>query len=190
MATKNELRKRYLAKRQSLQMQDMHSLLAAMVDPFRDISIVKVGMTLSYQAIVGKKEVSPDVFEQVYLEEFNPRGICYPAANFKSGDMVAYLDDGNMVWESVGFGLTQPQSGKMVLPIDIDIVFVPLLAFDMQGNRLGYGKGFYDRYLQKCRPDVQKIGFCWFEPETTLPEIGAHDVPLNYCVTPHKLYVF
>ncbi|HSK11967.1 MAG TPA: 5-formyltetrahydrofolate cyclo-ligase, partial [Phnomibacter sp.] len=80
--------------------------------------------------------------------------------------------------------------GTLLDPTDIDVILVPLLAFDEQGHRLGYGKGFYDRFLKDCRPDALKIGLSWFEAETALPEIGAHDVPLNYCVTPHRLYVF
>jgi 5-formyltetrahydrofolate cyclo-ligase len=190
MGTKKELRKIYLNKRAKLTMQEMHAFLASMVDCFREVPILAHGLTLSYNAIVDKKEVDPDVFEQVHNEENNPRGICYPAADFASGDMTAFMDDEDLVWENPGFGLTQPRSGKRVDPLDIDIVFVPLLAFDEQGFRLGYGKGFYDRFLKTCRPDVLKIGFCWFEAETSLPEIGAHDVPLNYCVTPQRLYVF
>lgn len=190
MGTKSELRKIYRKKREILSMQDMHVLLASMVDYFREVPIVAHGLTMSYNPMVSKKEVDPDVFEQVHAEENGASRFCLPSANFASGEMTAFMDDDELEWENPGFGLSQPYSGNRVDPLSIDIVFVPLLAFDEQGFRLGYGKGFYDRFLKTCRPDVQKIGFCWFEAETSLPEIGAHDVPLNYCVTPQRLYVF
>ena len=43
----------------------------------------------------------------------------------------------------------------------IDVVFVPLLIFDKQGHRIGYGKGYYDRFLSKCKKDTIKVGLAW-----------------------------
>ena len=51
------------------------------------------------------------------------------------------------------------------------MVFVPLLAFDKAGNRVGYGKGFYDLFLSECRQDVIKVGLSFFEAEEEIPGI-------------------
>jgi 5-formyltetrahydrofolate cyclo-ligase len=67
---------------------------------------------------------------------------------------------------------------------------VPLLAYDLKGNRVGYGKGYYDRFLAECRPDALKIGFSYFEPEEQINDTEDFDIPLNYCVTPHRCYEF
>jgi 5-formyltetrahydrofolate cyclo-ligase len=70
------------------------------------------------------------------------------------------------------------------------MVIVPLLAFDKQGNRLGYGKGFYDRFLSDCRPDVIKAGTSYFEPEERFEELDQYDVPLDLCITPNNIWKF
>jgi 5-formyltetrahydrofolate cyclo-ligase len=55
------------------------------------------------------------------------------------------------------------------------VVFVPLLAFDKKGNRVGYGKGFYDAFLSKCKPETIKIGLSFFEAEETIDDVFEND---------------
>ncbi len=86
------------------------------------------------------------------------------------------------------WGITEPLEGLEVDPATLSIVIVPLLAFDVHGNRLGYGKGFYDRFLSEC-PDALKIGLCYFDAEEAIPA-DAHDIPLDLCVSPSKVYDF
>ena len=66
----------------------------------------------------------------------------------------------------------------------------PLLAYDKNGNRVGYGKGFYDKFLAECNPNTIKIGLSFFEPEELISDINTSDVQLNYCVTPNKTFKF
>ncbi|MDY6994028.1 MAG: 5-formyltetrahydrofolate cyclo-ligase, partial [Pseudomonadota bacterium] len=73
---------------------------------------------------------------------------------------------------------------------DINLVLCPLLAFDKKGFRVGYGKGFYDRFFQKCQPNAIKVGLSFEEAVEHIEDINQYDIPLNYCVTPKKLYVF
>jgi 5-formyltetrahydrofolate cyclo-ligase len=70
------------------------------------------------------------------------------------------------------------------------VVFVPLLAFDTTGNRVGYGKGFYDAFLSNVKPETIKIGLSFFEAETSIADVFENDVKLDYCVTPKKIYAF
>ena len=87
------------------------------------------------------------------------------------------------------WGIPVPQESISVSPAKIEVVFVPLLAYDRTGNRVGFGKGFYDSFLDKLRPDVIKIGLSFYEPESEiLPD--EHDVPLDFCITPDKVYTF
>jgi 5-formyltetrahydrofolate cyclo-ligase len=188
--SKKDLRKKYLEMRQGIGLSGRHGMLAEMQEFFREISITKGAKVLSYCAMTAKNEVDPSVFEELLASEYEAAAFAFPAVRFGTGEMEAYLDNEHLVWEEVAFGLTQPASGTLLNPLEIDVVLTPLLAFDLAGYRLGYGKGFYDRYLNRCRPDVISIGLSWFEAEQSIPEIGAHDVPLKYCVTPQRLYVF
>jgi 5-formyltetrahydrofolate cyclo-ligase len=70
------------------------------------------------------------------------------------------------------------------------VVFVPLLAFDEVGNRVGYGKGFYDKFLGNCKKEVIKIGLSFYEAEPEIIDIYTNDIRLNYCITPQNIYKF
>jgi len=84
----------------------------------------------------------------------------------------------------------EPMDGTVTAAGIIDMVFVPMLIFDTRGYRIGYGKGFYDKYLDQCRPDCIKVGFCYFDPVDKIEDTHDFDVPLNLCITPQKVYVF
>ena len=88
------------------------------------------------------------------------------------------------------WGIPEPVSGIEIDPKKLDVVFIPLLAFDNKGHRVGYGKGYYDRFLASCKPNCIKIGLSFFEVEQELFSIDPTDVPLDYCVTPGKVYDF
>jgi len=87
-------------------------------------------------------------------------------------------------------GIPEPVSGIQIEPSKIDVVFVPLLAFDNKGNRIGYGKGYYDRFLARCKPECIKIGLSFYEVEQDSFPMEATDIPLDYCVTPEQLFRF
>ena len=78
-----------------------------------------------------------------------------------------------------------------MVPVDlIDAVIIPLLAFDEKGNRVGYGAGFYDRFLRNCKTNVTKIGLSFFPPEKEEIETNHFDIKLTHCITPEKIYIF
>lgn len=87
------------------------------------------------------------------------------------------------------FGIPEPQDGIIIEEKMLEVVFVPLLAFDESGHRLGYGKGYYDRFLARCSSNCIKIGLSFFSPEKQLP-VEHTDIPLDYCITPTKSYTF
>ncbi|WP_266369100.1 5-formyltetrahydrofolate cyclo-ligase [Tellurirhabdus rosea] len=72
----------------------------------------------------------------------------------------------------------------------ISLVLVPLLAFDQRGHRVGYGGGYYDRFLDQCRPDCVKMGLSLFEPVAKIDDVYEGDIRLDGCVTPGQFYSF
>ena len=87
------------------------------------------------------------------------------------------------------WNVLEPINGIEVKPKSIQVVFVPLLAYDCYGDRVGYGKGYYDKFLSKCGEECLKIGLSFFNPEKKIPT-SPKDIRLNFCVTPKKIYNF
>ena len=88
------------------------------------------------------------------------------------------------------WGIPEPLSGITITPEQIEVVFVPLLVFDLRGHRVGYGKGYYDRFLGECPKNTIKIGLSFFDPLSKIEDIDANDIALDYAITPREVYVF
>ena len=88
------------------------------------------------------------------------------------------------------WGIPEPEAEEMIAEERIDLVLLPLLAFDRSGYRVGYGMGFYDRFLAKCRKDVRKVGFSFFGPSDRIDDVDRYDIPMDACVTPEGCCYF
>ena len=118
------------------------------------------------------------------------KDILISKSDFETRKMTHYLlTDGTKIRKNE-YNIPEPVDGIEVPDTKIEVVFVPLLAFDKNGHRVGYGKGFYDRFLSKCKPDVITIGLSFFEAENEILDLHENDFALDYCVTPSKIYTF
>ena len=88
------------------------------------------------------------------------------------------------------WGIPEPLSGITINPKQIEVVFVPLLVFDQHGHRVGYGKGYYDRFLDQCSESTLKVGLTFFDPVTKIEDIETHDISLDFALTPERIYAF
>jgi len=88
------------------------------------------------------------------------------------------------------WGIPEPLGGITINPKQIEVVFVPLLVFDQQGHRVGYGKGYYDRFLDQCSESTLKVGLTFFDPVTKIDDIETHDISLDFALTPERIYAF
>ncbi len=116
--------------------------------------------------------------------------VVVPKMNFETRSLqhVRYTPQMQLVPNK--YGVPEPSGGEPAAVSRIDVVFVPLLAFDKQGNRVGYGGGFYDRFLKDCKPESLKIGLSLFEPIDRILDVNSRDFPLTHCLTPSRVYVF
>lgn len=88
------------------------------------------------------------------------------------------------------WGIPEPVNGQEVDPIILDVILIPMVGFDLQGNRVGYGKGFYDRFLERTRPEALKIGLCWLPPVERIKDISPRDIKMEGVVTPEGEWRF
>ena len=88
------------------------------------------------------------------------------------------------------YGIPEPIEAKTFQDLDtVEIILIPLLAFDIQGHRVGYGGGYYDHFLPKCK-QAKKIGLSIEEPVDLIKDINKFDHKLDFCVTPSRIYSF
>lgn len=116
--------------------------------------------------------------------------VAVPKTNFETLEMRHYLFEQTDQLELNERGIPEPKKGKVIAADRFDFVFVPLLAVDKFGNRVGYGRGFYDRFLRKCAPGCQFIGLHYFDLEEKIEDVLPTDVKLNAVVTPNRVVRF
>ena len=88
------------------------------------------------------------------------------------------------------FSIREPSSENTSDPKIFDVVFIPLLAYDKSGERVGYGGGYYDRFLLNTKKNVLKVGLSFFEPVEKILNVEEHDIKLDYVITPKIVYNF
>jgi 5-formyltetrahydrofolate cyclo-ligase len=88
------------------------------------------------------------------------------------------------------WGIAEPVHASPCAVEKLDLILVPLLICDQHGHRVGYGKGYYDKFLCQCRTNCIKIGLSLFEPVAAISDIQAHDIKLNYVITPYQMLKF
>jgi len=138
--------------------------------------------------IAGKQEIETAFLCERLLE--NQCRVCASKSDFETQTMQHFVYENPTQLQLSKFGIPEPTHGKLVSPEKMDFVFVPLLAFDKKGFRVGYGKGFYDRFLAQCRKNCTIIGLSFFEAIDTIDDCDKFDIPLDFCVTPQQVYQF
>jgi 5-formyltetrahydrofolate cyclo-ligase len=183
-------RKLYKEKRLALTESERLKLNDLMLLQFQTVKIPSIETLLSYWPIEVNNEPNTHLFTE-FMKYRNPElKVCYPVADFGSMVINAIAIDIDTPFEKKRLSIREPDSDNVIQPGEIDMIFVPLLAFDKKGYRIGYGQGFYDKYLADCRNDCIKAGFCYFEPIESIRDRRDFDIPLNICITPHNVYGF
>ncbi len=189
MKSKQEIRSEYLKLRQRLTLLEYEQLnkkLCSLFFSFVDLSAVKC--LHIFLPIVSKKEPNTWLIIDRLKKDFLHVRISIPKIDGEDRLISFYFEGKQQIAENQ-WGIPEPKFGKETPTQEIDLVIVPLLAFDKKGHRVGYGKGYYDRFIAQCRPDCKKVGLSFFESADLIPST-KHDIALNYVVTPSQVHVF
>jgi 5-formyltetrahydrofolate cyclo-ligase len=126
-----------------------------------------------------------------YLQFKNPLlKVVITKVDIHGGQLAHYQYDQQIELIKNEYGIDEPKSGNKVTENEIDMVLIPLLAFDRKGYRVGFGKGYYDKFLSRCRKDVLKVGLSFFEPVDAIEDITGYDIPMDFCITPKENFIF
>lgn len=189
--TKQALRKIYIQKRKALSEAEYGQLNFQLYQNFFlnfDLSFVRVLHT--FLPILSKREVDTWLIIDRIRREFPNIRISIPKVNSQTGVFDSYYFEGLHQLVTNEWGIQEPKQGIPTEPEKVDMVLIPLLAYDKKGHRVGYGKGFYDKFLSTCRPDCKKTGLSLFEAEERITDANNLDTPMDQCVTPHRVIKF
>jgi 5-formyltetrahydrofolate cyclo-ligase len=188
---KQEIRKKYLEKRKQLGPEERTLMSRRIAGFFFDqIYNENFGHIHLFLPINKFNEVDTWVFvEEIKAKEL-PVKIVISRSDLESGQMTNYLLNSQTRLVENKWGVPEPETGELCDNLLIDMVLVPLLAFDMKGHRIGYGKGFYDRFLRTCRKDALKVGLSYEGPVGLIEDSGENDVALDCAITPEKIHWF
>lgn len=186
--TKKELRKKYKELRNNLSFDAIEDLSLQIANNALKLPIWNFENYHIFLTIHEHKEVQTDYL--LHILNGKDKNVIVSKSDFETRTMDHVLLTDNVTIKKNEWNIPEPQNGFSVADNQIDVVFVPLLAYDVFGNRVGYGKGFYDKFLSQCKTDVVKIGLSFFDPEKLIEDVFTEDVRLDYCITPNTIVKF
>jgi 5-formyltetrahydrofolate cyclo-ligase len=185
---KEKLRQKYKQLKKQFSSNEIDEKSLAVANNVLNMDIWQYNYYHVFLPIIENNEVNTEFI--LHLLQGKDKEIIISKTDFETLEMTHFLLTDNTKIKKNNYNIPEPIDGIEV-PIDkIDVVFVPLLAFDKNGNRVGYGKGFYDKFLSKCKPETIKIGLSFFDPEDKIDGVLETDIALNYCVTPSEVLSF
>lgn len=185
---KNELRIKYKNLRKALTSNKVEDLSLAISNQLLKLHIWNFSFYQIFLSIEEQKEVNTDYILNILSGK--DKNILISKSNFETMELTHFLLTDSTKIEKNKHNIPEPIDGIEISNDKIEVVFIPLLAFDKQGNRVVYGKGFYDKFLAKCNPKTLKIGLSFFEAEDKINDVFESDIKLDYCVTANTIYQF
>lgn len=186
--TKKELRTKYKQLRVTLSDNDIEAMSLDIANQLVKLPVWEQRYFHLFLPIEEQREVDTEFILHVLAGK--DKEVVVSKSDFEGIGMTHYLLTDSTRFQKNAYGIPEPVDGIEVPANKIDVVFVPLLAFDKQGNRIGYGKGFYDKFLSECKPESLKIGLSFFEAENAIDDVWEGDIRLDYCISPKTVYTF
>jgi len=185
---KKELREKYKTLRNHLNVEAVEEKSMAIANLALQLPIWEYSFYHLFLTIEEHKEVNTEYL--LHILNGKDKNTILSKSDFQNISLQHFLLTDTTVIRKNLWSIPEPVDGIEIPADKIEVVFVPLLAFDVKGNRVGYGKGFYDRFLKVCKKGVIKVGLSFFEAEKEVMETFASDVGLDFCITPEKIYRF
>ncbi|TDE13878.1 5-formyltetrahydrofolate cyclo-ligase [Dyadobacter psychrotolerans] len=190
MAEKALLRYQYLYKRNLLTDDEQAEFNMQIAEKLKDLlQNLSVSTVHTFLPQSGKREIDTWRIVEIIRTDFPEIRLVAPSIIPGTKRMNHYLltPETKLLLNRWLIPEPDPNTSELVVAKKIDAVLIPLLAFDQNGFRVGYGGGYYDRFLAECRPDILKIGLSYFEPVDYIEDKDQYDIPMDICITPSKV---
>jgi 5-formyltetrahydrofolate cyclo-ligase len=192
--TKYELRKIYLARQRQLSPAERLEKSGQIAGNFfRRFHLKNIRFLHCFLPIEKNREVDTWLILQKIWAEYPAVTTLTSRVDFdkETLEIIAFSSDTKLVFNRWHILEPPPPAvGVAIEPAKIDAVLIPLLACDRTGFRVGYGKGFYDKFLNQCRPDVLKIGLSYFPLVDEISDVQDFDVKIDFCIAPDAIRAF
>jgi 5-formyltetrahydrofolate cyclo-ligase len=184
---KAELRKKYMEKRKALSTDEAfllsEKIFQHFIDYFKPVSGQKVHVFIPIEKF---KEIET----QLFITYFLSRNIRVFVPKIVDAKLISVEIFKETKFEINHWGISEPVSNEDSEVLDFNYVITPLLYCDDKGNRVGYGKGFYDGFFENLSSETKKIGVNYFNPDENIDDVWENDIPLDYLVTPTDVLSF
>ncbi|MCC9136534.1 5-formyltetrahydrofolate cyclo-ligase [Pontibacter silvestris] len=178
-----------LQKRQALAAEEVQLRSQRIADLFFQHFALQPGqMVHVFLPILKNNEVNTWLIIEQLWREYPMVRVAVPVTDVAKNVLSHHHLTEEAVLVENTWGIPEPQDAHVIQAQEVDIVLLPLLAFDKSGHRVGYGKGFYDRFLAGCRPDVLKVGLSLEPPVEQITDTNLFDVPLDAVVMPEGVW--
>lgn len=174
---KAELRKIYKQKRQELSFDAIQKLQENIYQQIYELDLSGIKIIHIFLTLDKFKEIDTTPIINYFRNKSIK--IVVSKSDFTKNTLTHFYLEKETVLELNKYGIPEPKNAEQVSEQDLDLVFVPLLISDEQNYRIGYGKGFYDRFLANCRKDCKKIGLNFFKPIAKIEDMNAFDIALD-----------
>ena len=183
---KLELRKKYLEMRKTLSIDEVLLLSEKIYENFiLQFNVIENQNVHVFLAIEKFSEINTKFF----LEYFWSKNANVFVPKVEGGEMISVKLTKETKLEKSYWGILEPISDENECSF-FDYVITPLLYCDKNGNRIGYGKGFYDDFFLKINQNAKKIGVNFFSPIDFIEDVSESDVKLDYLITPEEILSF
>ena len=186
---KNELRKEYLDLRKNLSPEERKKRSVQLLDIFMT-SFESSSFSIVHSFLPIERQGEADTSSFIDYFKKLQKTVVISKSDLKNNDLTHFVYDDSVILSENKWGILEPKSGRLIKESKIDMVLVPLIVFDKEGNRLGYGKGYYDKFLSLCKPNCIKIGLSLLEPIVKIIPTESTDIKLDYCISPSGLHIF
>lgn len=187
---KNELRRRYKSHRDQLSEAEIETQDAMIFQELCGFDWSDIRYLHCYLPIVGRNEYDTGPFISWIWTHYPEIQVVVSRSDFNTHELTHYpLHPDTPLLENA-WGIPEPAVGDPIEVGLLDVVLVPLLVVDVKGNRVGYGKGFYDRFLAGCRKGVLKMGISYFPAIDKIEGVGAWDIPVDGLFAPGSTCFF
>lgn len=178
---KSAIRKEILNKRKQMSQEEVDAKSQQILNQLISLNIVEnPQVILCYMDF--RNEVKTDAIIEYLLEQ--DKVVVLPKVNTETNTLDLYQIEGFKDLVTSSMGIREPNEElPQILPSDIDLILAPGVAFDLNGYRMGYGGGFYDKLLPQVRPDCNVIALTFDLQLVPKLPIEGHDQPMSAILT-------